>query len=85
MEVGDDSLAELEDRIRRTVELVDRLRSERDAALAELTSARNSAASSVSDTAKLRLEVESLRADRKQVRARIEKLLGQVETLTDPS
>lgn len=78
----DDSLATLEDRIQRIVGLVDRLRKERDAALSELTAARNAAASSVSDTQKLRREVEELRTERKQVRARIEKLLDQVESLS---
>jgi uncharacterized coiled-coil DUF342 family protein len=78
----EDSLASLEDRIHSIVELVDRLRGERDAALAELNSARNTAASSVSDIQKLRQEVEALRAERKLVRVRIEKLLGQVESLS---
>jgi len=77
-----DTLSSLEARILRTVELVDRLRSERDAALAELNAVRNTAATSVADAQKLRLELESLRTERKQVRARIEKLLGQVEALS---
>ena len=62
-----DALAELEERIRRTVELVSTLRAERDAAVAE--------------SQKLRQELESLRGERKQVRTRIEKLLGQMELL----
>lgn len=79
---AEDSLANLEDRIQRTVGLVDRLRKERDAALSELNAARNAAASSVSDSQKLRRELEELRVERKQVRARIEKLLDQVESLS---
>jgi uncharacterized coiled-coil DUF342 family protein len=79
---SEDSLASLEDRIQKIVGLVDRLRKERDAALAELNTARNATASSVSDSQKLRHEVEELRAERKQVRARIEKLLDQVESLS---
>ena len=62
-----DALAELEDRIRRTVELVSALRAERDAAVA--------------DSQKLRQELDALRGERKQVRTRIEKLLGQMEAL----
>jgi len=77
-----DSLASLENRIRSVVELVERLRTERDAALAELHAVRNTAATSVTDTQKLRQEVDSLKDERKQVRTRIEKLLGQVESLS---
>ena len=62
-----DSLADLEERIRRAVELVGSLRSERDSALAEAK--------------RLRAEIEALRGERKQVRARVEKLLGQMEQL----
>ena len=82
VEFPEDSLASLEDRIQRTVALVDRLRKERDAGVSELNAARNAAASSVSENQKLRQEVEALRTERKQVRARIEKLLDQVESLT---
>jgi uncharacterized coiled-coil DUF342 family protein len=63
----EDSLANLEERIRRAVELVSTLRSERDAAIAE--------------TLKLREELEGLRSERKQARTRIEKLLRQMESL----
>lgn len=70
MESEVDALVELEERIRRTVELVATLRSERDAALAELAEARKAAG-----------EVEKLVAERKQVRTRIEKLLGQMDSL----
>jgi uncharacterized coiled-coil DUF342 family protein len=76
-----DALSSLEARILRTVELVEQLRAERDAALAELNAVRNTAATSVADVQKLRQELESLRTERKQVRTRIEKLLGQVEAL----
>jgi uncharacterized coiled-coil DUF342 family protein len=79
---ANDTLASLEDRIQRIVVVVDRLRKERDAALSELNTARAAAASSASDSQKLRHEVEELRAERKQVRARIEKLLDQVESLS---
>jgi uncharacterized coiled-coil DUF342 family protein len=84
-ETQDDSLSELEDRIVRTVALVERLRAERDAALAELHAARNTAATSVADAQKLRQELENLRGERKSVRSRIEKLLGQMESLAGSS
>jgi chromosome segregation ATPase len=63
-----DSLAALEERIQQTAELVARLRRERDAALAE--------------TARLAQELADLRAERAQVRTRVEKLLGQIDALT---
>ena len=83
-----DSLANLEERVRRAVELVSSLKAERDSAmnglaemrtaLAELASGRKAAA----DTEKLREEIAGLRAERKQVRVRIEKLLGQMDQLS---
>jgi len=63
----DAALANLEERIHRTVELVSSLRGERDAAVA--------------DAQKLRAELEDLRGQRKQARVRIEKLLGQMDLL----
>ena len=64
-----DSLASLEERIHRAVELVGSLRGERDAAAAEAK--------------KLRAEIEGMRSERKQVRVRIEKLLGQLDQLSE--
>ena len=78
----DDSLAALEDRIRRTVELVQTLRAERDAAILERDAARNAAGTTVAGTEKLRDELENLKSERKQVRTRIEKLLGQMDLLS---
>ena len=66
-----DALASLEDRILRAAELVSSLRAERDAAVAALA-----------ETHKLREELDSLRAERKHVRVRIEKLLGQMDLLS---
>ena len=67
MESDDDALATLEERIHRAVDLVTTLRTERDAAVA--------------DTRKLRQELEDLRAQRKQARVRIVKLLGEMDLL----
>jgi FtsZ-binding cell division protein ZapB len=63
-----DSLRSLEERIHQAVQLVNRLRQEKDAA--------------VKHASQLAAEVETLRAERKQVRSRIEKLLGQVDQLS---
>ena len=72
----EDSLFSLEERIRRTVDLVTSLRAERDAA-------RNTAQAATMEAQKLRQELEELRGERKQVRTRIEKLLGQMDLLSD--
>ncbi len=69
-----DSLSSLEERIQRAVQLVGRLRQEKDSALEENAELR-------ADVARLNDEVKSLQADRKQVRTRIEKLLGQIDQL----
>lgn len=81
-----DSLFDLEERIRRTVDLVAALRAERDTAIAERDQARQelkqTATASASEVQKLRQEVEELRGERKHVRTRIEKLLGQMDLLS---
>jgi uncharacterized coiled-coil DUF342 family protein len=69
-----DSLSTLEERVQRAVQLVTRLRQEREAALQELAESKAAAA-------KLADEVKALHAERKQVRGRIEKLLGQIDQL----
>ena len=83
-----DSLANLEERVRRAVELVASLRAERDAALSELEGARAalgelaSVRKAAAEAQLLREEIGGLRAERKQVRVRIEKLLGQMDLLS---
>ena len=83
-----DSLANLEERIRRAVELVATLKAERDAALSDLAEARVAMAELASlkkaavDAERLRQEVDGLKVERKQVRVRIEKLLGQMDQLS---
>jgi FtsZ-binding cell division protein ZapB len=70
----EDSLSHLEERIQHAVQLVTRLRREKDAALAEAADAK-------AEATRLAEEVKSLQAERKQVRGRIEKLLGQIDEL----
>jgi uncharacterized coiled-coil DUF342 family protein len=77
-----EALASLEERIRRMAELVASLRAQRDSALAELNAARQSAAPAIEEARKLRAELDTLRSERVQVRKRIEKLLGQMESLS---
>ena len=70
-----DSLSSLEDRIQRAVQLVSVLRQEREGAVREAAEAKREAAL-------LAEEVKGLQAERKQVRSRIEKLLGQIDQLS---
>jgi FtsZ-binding cell division protein ZapB len=69
-----DSLGHLEDRITRAVELVTALRSEKSALESQLASA-------IAERDAYRQELDDLRSERKQVRTRIEKLLGQMDLL----
>jgi uncharacterized membrane protein len=73
-ELETDSLAGLEERVQKAVALVQRLRQEKEAALKELAEAKL-------ESSQLSDELEALRAERKQVRARIEKLLGHIDQL----
>jgi len=70
-----DALSSLEERVQQAVQLVGRLRQEKDAAVAQ-------AAESRAETARLADELAALEAERKQIRARIEKLLEQIDQLS---
>jgi predicted nucleic acid-binding Zn-ribbon protein len=69
-----DSLGSLEERIQLAIQLVARLRQEKEAALA-------ASAEAIVQKERLADEVRALQAERKQVRTRIEKLLGQIDQL----
>jgi len=70
-----DTLSSLEDRIQQAIDLVLRLRKEKEAAIEEAAAARNA-------NARLSEELKSLQTERKQVRSRIEKLLDQIDQLS---
>jgi FtsZ-binding cell division protein ZapB len=70
-----DSLAHLEERITRAVELVSQLRAQN----AEL---QQQLATAVANRDAAQAELTELRSERKNVRTRIEKLLGQMELLS---
>jgi len=70
-----DPLAILEDRITRAAELVANLRAEKADLEAQVRSALEGRDS-------YRQELDELRSERKQVRTRIEKLLGQMDLLS---
>jgi FtsZ-binding cell division protein ZapB len=75
VETETDSLGSLEERIQQAIQLVARLRREREAAVAEAASAK-------AEAARLAAELKTLHTERKQVRARVEKLLGQIDQLS---
>ncbi len=75
VEQPDDSLSSLEERVVRAVQLVSRLRQEKEAAQREAAEAR-------SEAARLSEHVKNLEAERKQVRGRIEKLLATIDQLS---
>jgi len=70
-----DSLDSLEERVTRAIELVTALRQERDQLAEKLSAAE-------SENARIAGELDHLRSERKQVRTRIEKLLGQMDLLS---
>jgi septal ring factor EnvC (AmiA/AmiB activator) len=82
-------LASLEERILRAVELVGQLRKENEVLENKLESAAETHKSLEADladarreSARLAKELDSMQAERKQVRTRIEKLLGQMDLLS---
>lgn len=84
-----DSLGSLEERVLKTVELVSELREERDIIMRDLEAALASKEESVrqsnelrEEVARLNAELESLQAEHKQVKSRIQKVLGQLDMLS---
>lgn len=76
-----DTLAHLEERIQKAVELVIRLRQEKDAALKELAETQAAWEEAQTSNQKLTEELDALRDERKQVRNRLERLLGHIDQL----
>jgi len=76
-----DTLANLEERIQRAVALVNRLRQEKDTAVRELAETRSSLSQSQEENARLGGELDALRDERRQVRERVERLLGHIDQL----
>jgi len=70
-----DSLTSLEERIQQAIQMVARLRREKEAAVEDAAVAK-------AEVARLQDEVRHLQSERKQVRSRIEKLLGQIDQLS---
>lgn len=69
-----DSLNSLEQRIQQAIQLVSRLRAEKDSAVEQAAQAR-------AESARLAEDILALQEERKEVRQRIERLLGQIDEL----
>jgi chromosome segregation ATPase len=76
-----DALGFLEDRVQRAVALVNRLRQEKEAALTDLAATRAALEDTEKSNARLAEELDELRAERQQVRGRLEKLIGHIDQL----
>lgn len=81
-EVEIDSLSSLEERITRAVELVTALKHQNEQMSAKVKAAEAERDAAIAEARQSVSELESLRAERKQVRTRIEKLLGQMDLLS---
>jgi len=81
-EAEPDTLAQIEERVLRTVELVNTLRQERDSALRQLAEARSSGEIAEASNRSLSEEILSLKAERQLVRSRLERLLGHIDQLS---
>lgn len=81
VQADNDTLASLEERVIRAVQLVNQLRQEKEAAVAEKDAVLKSVTELQEQNAQLSDELDTLKSERKQVRTRIEKLLGQMDLL----
>jgi len=73
-----DQLAALEARVSKAVEAITKLRQERDAARRDVEASRK-------ETAEAKAALARLEDERKNVRGRIEKLLGQIDLVSSES
>ena len=80
-EEGLESLARLEDRILETVEQLRAARRERAEAQNDAASLHQQLAASEKRVRELTAEVESLRAERRRIAERLEKLLARIDLL----
>jgi len=76
-----DPLDHLEERIQKAVALVNRLRDEKEATVKVCDALRVDLEEAQNANVQLSGEIETLREERKQVRTRLEKLLGHIDQL----
>ena len=78
-------LAELEEKVRRAAEELQTLRAQRDAAQAEAEKLRAALKERGETLRRLEAQLMEFQTEREQVRTRIEQLVAQIDSLTDPS
>ncbi len=83
-EVAADEFQALEEKIRRAVELLKSEREARAAAERDATRARQQMRERQEEMDSMRSELVTLRREREEVRARVEKMLRQIDALTEP-
>ena len=76
-----DALTQLEERVQKAVALVQRLRQEKDALQKDLAASQSALEDSQIANLTLKEELDTMQAERKQVRGRLEKLLGHIDQL----
>ncbi len=84
VEVAADEFQALEEKIRRTVELLKSEREARAAAERDAVRARQHLRERQEEFDSLRAELVALRREREEVRSRVEKMLRQIDALTEP-
>jgi FtsZ-binding cell division protein ZapB len=79
--VGD--FQSLEEKIYRTIELLKAARVQKAAAELELATAREMLEAQAAETEAVRKQLQTLQQERAEVRARVEKLLGDVDAILE--
>jgi len=79
-----DSFQRLEEKLLRVAEILKRAQEEKRALLKELEQSKSGTKEESKRLAALEREVETLRRERDEVRARIEKIIQQIDMLTTP-
>jgi FtsZ-binding cell division protein ZapB len=73
----------LEEKVYRTIELLREARAQKAAAELKLVSMREEQQAQAAECESLRRQLEALQQERTQVRERVEKLLGEVDTILE--
>ncbi len=82
VEVSADEFQALEQKVYQTIELLKAAREQRAVAERDLSRVRGQLEEREEELEAMRREVVALRRDREEVRTRVEKMLGQIESLT---